>query len=127
MNDFMITLNGWHTTEHSLREVYWRIMMFRGVDWIPEEWDEQKESLSERYLKWRNKSCNRICFTDRLCGIERTHRPSGYGFMQGYLDERKCIEELKKNGAVTIPFSRLYDIRQYYKGQNGCYMKIEKV
>ena len=127
MNDFMIALNGWHTTERSLREVYWRIMMFHGIDWLQDEWDEEKGSMSESYLAWLNKSRNRIYYTDRLCGIERMHRPSGYGFMQGYLNADACIEELKKNGSVTIPFSRLYDIRQYYKGQDGCFMKIEKV
>lgn len=127
MNDFMLALNGWHTTERSLREVYWRLMMFRGHDWISEEWDEQKQGMSDRYEKWLDKKCNWVEFEDRLCGFERMHRPTGYGFKQGYFDDRKAIEELKKNGSVTIPFSALYDIRQYYKGQNGCYMKIEKI
>lgn len=127
MNDFMIALNGWHTTEKSLREVYWRLMMFRGNDWISEEWDKQNERLSDRYQKWREKKCNWVHFTDRLCGIERMHRPCGYGFMQGYFNATKYIETLKKDGYVHIPFSALYDIRQYYKGQNGCYMSIMKI
>ena len=127
MNDYMLTINGWHATERSLREVWWRVMMFRGVDWISDEWDEQKQGLSDRYEMWRNKKCNWVHFLDRLCGIERMHRPSGYGFMQGYFDDRKCIEELKRKGTVTIPFSALYDSRQYYRGQNGCYMRIEKI
>lgn len=127
MNDFMIAFNGWHTTERSLREVYWRLMMFRGNDWVSDEWDEQKGSMSDRYEMWLNKKCNWVHFTDRLCKKERMHRPCGYGFMQGYFDDKKAIEELKKNGSVIIPFSALYDIRQYYKGQNGCYMKIEKI
>lgn len=127
MNDFMLALNGWHSTERSLREVYWRLMMFHGLEWVPEEWDAQKEDLSDRYKKWRNKKCNWIKFDDRLCGFKRKHRPSGYGFMQGYFDEKKYIEELKKNGFVIIPFAALYDIRQYYRGQTGCYMRIEKI
>lgn len=127
MNDFMLALNGWKTTERSLREVLWRLKMFRGNDFVLEEWDEQKQGLSDRYKKWQMKKCNWVYFTDRLCGITRIHRPCGYGFMQGYFDERKYIEELKKNGSAIIPFSDLYDIRQYYNGLNGCYMKIEKI
>ena len=37
------------------------------------------------------------------------------------------MEELKKNGVVRVPFKWLYDIRQYDKNMNGCYMEIKKV
>ena len=30
MNDYMLTINGWHTVEYSLQQVIWRIMMLRG-------------------------------------------------------------------------------------------------
>lgn len=126
MDDFMIALNGWHTVERSLREVMWRISMFRGNDWFSDEWDEQKGALSDRYQKWLSKKCNWVHFYDRLCGFARQHRPCGYGFMQGYFNENKCIETLKETGSVKIPFEALYDIRQFYKGQKGCYMLIEK-
>lgn len=35
--------------------------------------------------------------------------------------------KLKKEGTVKIPFSWLYDIRQYDNAMNGCYMEITKV
>lgn len=127
MNDYMIALNGWNTTEYSLREVGWRLAMFRGQDWLDSEYDPQKGGMSHRYEKWLNKKCNWIKFHDRLCNMDRKHRPSGYGFMQGYFDDRKYITELKEKGIVTIPFSALYDSRQYYTGQNGCFMCIVKV
>ena len=127
MNDFMIALNGWHTTERSMREVAWRLAMFRGIDWLSSEWDEKKGALNDHYEKWRNKKCNWVYFHDRLCSLERMHRPCGYGFMQGYFNEEKYLAVLQEKGVVIIPFSALYDVCQYYKGQNGCYLKIEKV
>lgn len=46
--------------------------------------------------------------------------------MQGYFDIDDVLEKLKKEGTVRIPFSWLYDIRQYDKAMDGCYMKITK-
>lgn len=128
MNDYMIALNGWHTMENNLREVMWRLEMFDGNDFV--EWDGNPNTeygLSERYTKWRNKKCNMITYLDRLCGFKRMQRPCAYGFAQGYFDKDKVLEELKQKGVVRIPFEWLYDIRQYYKGMDGCYMEILKV
>lgn len=130
MNDYMIALNGWNTTENSLREVMWRLEMFHGNDFVNSEWTANPRTetgLSDRYTKWRNKRCNTVTYFDRLCGFKRRQRPSGYGFMQGYFSIEETIQKLKKDGTVKIPFSYLYDTRQYYKGMNGCYMEITKV
>lgn len=50
-----------------------------------------------------------------------------YGFMQGYFDIDKVLDLLKKEGSVKVPFSWLYDIRQYDKCMDGCYMEITKI
>ena len=39
----------------------------------------------------------------------------------------ELFKKLKKEGTVKIPFSWLYDIRQYDKAMNGCYMEITKI
>ena len=131
VNDFMLALNGWHTTEYNLREVSWRLNMFRGDYWINDEYSEDNPEeffgMSPRYAKWLARKCNKVKFFDRLCGFERTHLPSGYGFMQGYLDVHSKIEELKKCGTVLVYFKELYDIRQYDKNMDGCYMQISKI
>lgn len=130
MNDYMIALNGWHTVEHSLREVMWRLMMFQGNDFPHSEWVDKpngESGLSDRYTKWRNKKCNTIKYMDRLCGFERKQMPMGYGWKQGYFNIDEVIENLKKDGIVKVPFKWLYDIRQYDKCMDGCYMLIEKV
>jgi len=130
MNDFMITLNGWHTTEYSLKEVLWRILLFQGNDFPHSEWNKKNENgfhLSDAYTKWIKRKCNWVTYMDRLCGCERMNRPSGYGFMQGYFNVQEVLDELKQNGIVKITFTSLYDLRQYYKGMNGCYMEIRRI
>lgn len=47
--------------------------------------------------------------------------------MQGYFSIDKIIEKLKAEGIVKIPFKWLYDIRQYDKAMDGCYMEITKI
>lgn len=47
--------------------------------------------------------------------------------MQGYFDIDKYLNILKETGVIQIPFSALYDIRQYDKRMNGCYMEIKKI
>ena len=42
-------------------------------------------------------------------------------------DIDKVLDLLKKEGSVKVPFSWLYDIRQYDKCMDGCYMEITKV
>ena len=131
VNDYMLALNGWHSTEKNLREVMWRIEMFRGRIWLHSEYSddnpEENYGMSERYQKWLNKRCNKVKFRDRLCELDREQVPSGYGFMQGYFSLDNKIEDLKKYGSVRIYFKELYDIRQYDKNMNGCYMEISKV
>ena len=100
--------------------------MFQGQIWNYDEWDNENHCFRADYEKWRKKKCNTIKFYDRLCGFERTREIRGYGFTQGYFDIDKVIQELKQNGVTRIPFEQLYDIRQYYKGMNGCYMEIVK-
>lgn len=132
VNDFMYALNGWHTTEYSLKAVKWRLELFHNREWLPEEWENNPDTptgLSVSYTKWLNRKCNTIRYYDRLCGIYRTHRPSGYGFCQGYLPIDELVEKLKQEGEITIPFSSLYDIRQLSKNSSlrQCYMTIVKV
>lgn len=127
MNDFMIALNGWHTTEHNIKEVIWRLKMFAGCSYSHAEWDEEKQDWREDYVKWNKKKCNMITFQDRLCGFTRTHPVCGYGFTQGYFSIDDIIKKLKLEGNVRIPFEWLYDIRQKnYKTVKGCYMEIVK-
>lgn len=127
MNDYMEAINGWHTTEHSLREVMWRLQMFQGQGFPISEYDTEKDELSERYRKWESKKCNTITYLDKLCGFERKQFLTGYDFTQGYFSIGNMIEKLKKEGVVRIPFSYLYDMRQYCKNMNGCYMEITKI
>lgn len=130
INDYMLTINGWHTVEYSLQQVIWRIMMLRGDEWPSDEWCDNPNTatgLSDRYTRWRNKRCNTVKFYDRLCEISRQQMPSVYGWAQGYLDIDKAIEELRETGKVRINFSDCYDIRQSnYKKVTGCYMEITK-
>ena len=47
--------------------------------------------------------------------------------MQGYFPIGTIIEKLKTENVVRIPFKWLYDIRQYDKHMDGCYMEISKI
>ena len=130
-NDYMLAINGKTGTENSIREVRWLLDLFQGKDWQTEEWSKEnpKENfgLSERYVKWLAKKCHNVTCRDRLCGFDRKQRLSGYGWMQGYFDRDEVIQKLIETGSAKIPFSYLYDARQYDKAMNGCYMLIEKV
>lgn len=126
MNDYMNVINGWHTTEYSIKQVVWRIGMFPGCGYLS-GWNKERTDYTEQYKKWRNRRCNQITYFDRICGFERTQEIRGYGFTQGYFNVDDTIKELKKNGVIRIPFKWLYDMRQYYKGMDGCYMEIVKV
>ena len=126
MNDYMLAINGWHTTERSIKEVIWRLKMFAGYGWGADAWDYEKHEMKPEYQKWQNKRCNMVKYQDRLCGFERTQPVTVYGFAQGYVDINKVVEELRADGYVQIPFKQFYDVRQYYKGMDGCYLEIEK-
>lgn len=127
-NDYMIAINGTKRALHSMREVMWQLELFRGNSFLRSEWDEnnreENNHLSDRYVKFLKK--NTIKYYDRLCGFNRKQYLSGYGWMQGYFDINAAMDELKTKGIIKIPFKWLYDLRQYDKAMNGCYMEIVK-
>ena len=130
-NDYMIAINGRTGIENSIRELRWLLDLFQGNSWQNSEYSDQNPrenyGLSDRYVKWLARRVHNVTYHDRLCGFDRKQYLSGYGWMQGYFDRDKIIEELRENGTVKIPFSYLYDTRQYDKAMDGCYMQIEKV
>lgn len=124
MNDFMHAINGWSIRENNLQELKWRINYIggNGACGVNEEtWGAYQEWVEKHQKK------NYIEFMDILCGFKRKEQVKVYGFAQGYFNVDKVIEELKKNGSVRIPFSRFYDIRQYIKNMDGCFIEILKV
>lgn len=131
MNDYMLAINGITRTIYAKRELIWQLELFRGESFLTgllSEYDRDSEGnlrLSDRYAEFLKK--NRIKYYDRLCGFEREQYLSGYGFMQGYFDIDKVLEQLKKEGFAKVLFSWLYDTRQYDKCMDGCYMEITKV
>lgn len=128
-NDYMIAINGTTRTLNNMREVMWQLELFRGNSFVITEYDdnnpEENYGLSDRYVKFLKK--NTIKYYDRLCGFERKQYLSGYGWMQGYFSVGEVMSKLKEEGSVKVPFKWLYDIRQYDKSMDGCYMKIEKI
>lgn len=127
-NDYMIAINGITRTLYNMREVIWQLELFQGNSFIMSEWSEynpeENFGLSDRYVKFLQK--NTIKYHDRLCELDRQQYLSGYGFMQGYFDIEEVIKKLKEEETVKIPFKWLYDIRQYNKAMDGCYMEITK-
>ena len=119
INDFMMGINGWKSTEHSLQEVRWRIELFFH--------HAHYHFGNQHWEKWFKQKKNKIKYQDRLCEMERMDDISVPGFAQGYVDIEKLLEKLKAEGMVRIPFSIGYDMRQrgcnHYK---GCYMEIRK-
>lgn len=128
-NDYMIAVNGITRTLYNMREIMWQLELFRGNSFLSSEYNDnnlkENHGLSDRYIKFLKK--NTIRYYDRLCGFERKQYLSGYGFMQGYFDIGEVMEKLKAEGTVKIPFKWLYDIRQYDKDMDGCYMEITKI
>ena len=108
-----------------INEIHRQDMIDYGENIAENNNPEENFGLSNRYVKFLKK--NTIKYYDRLCGFERQQYLSGYGFMQGYFDIDKVLDLLKKEGSVKVPFSWLYDIRQYDKCMDGCYMEITKV
>ena len=128
-NDYMIAINGITRTLRSMREVMWQLELFQGNSFVMSEWSEDNPEenfgLSDRYIKFLHK--NTIKYYDRLCGFYRKQYLSGYGWMQGYFPIGTIIEKLKTENVIRIPFKWLYDIRQYDKHMDGCYMEISKI
>lgn len=128
-NDYMVAINGRTSVLYSMREVMWQLELFHGNSFLMSEYDENNPEenyhLSDRYVKFLKK--NTVKYFDRLCGFERTQYLSGYGWMQGYFSIGQVMEKLKTEGVAEIPFKWLYDLRQYDKAMDGCFMKIEKI
>lgn len=128
-NDYMIAINGVTRELNSIKEVMWQIELFRGNSFPMSEYDEKNPEenygLSDEYTAFLEE--NTIVYYDRLCGFDRKQYLSGYGWMQGYFNIGSVLNTLKENGIVKIPFKWLYDVRQYNKDMNGCYMEIRQV
>ena len=128
MNDFVMALNGWKSTESSLQKVRWLIELFFGGLPYEHHYDKSWKDY-DKFWKWyRSKKESKFIYHDRLCGFDRTDRLGVYGIAQGYVNPDKKMEKLKSNGVVRIEFGEAYDIRQ--RGCtlfNGCFMEIIKV
>lgn len=120
INNFMIAINGWKSTERSLQEVRWRIeMLFKHAHY---------HCGNYHWEKWFAQRKNKIKYHDRLCELDRLDDISVPGFAQGYVDIGALLEKLKAKGKVLIPFSMGYDIRQSGgKRYKSCYMEICRV
>lgn len=123
LNDFMEAINNWNTELKNLQEVKWQLEMFLGACYS-NCWDCEKDEYYNEYKEW--KKDKKITYLDKICDFERTADIKPYGWTQGYFDIDKTIEELENNNIVKIPFSHVYDIRQYNKRFNGCYIEIIK-
>jgi len=126
INNFMEAINGWNSIENDLQEVIWRIETL-AHNCLSNNWDGVKEDYTEKFKAWKNKSENKLTYMDVLCEFERTSDIEVYGFAQGYFDILKVIEDLNTNGKTKIPFKWCYDMRQYLKNYDGCYMEITKI
>lgn len=119
INDFIQSINGWKSTEHSLQEVRWRIeLRFQQA---------HSHYGNPKWEQWFCKKKNKITFRDRLCGFDRTSDISVPEFAQGYVNIDKLLNELEEKGTVRIPFSMGYDTRQSNsKRFQKCFMEIRK-
>ena len=117
----MEALNEYQVTARSLKEVKKRLYIFMGC------WNMCYDK--ETKFDWLNDPKNKckITYYDKLCDMYRTDYVTPYGFKQGYFDIDKIIEELRAKKVVKIPFKTAYDIRQYIRNYDGCYMKIEVI
>lgn len=125
MNDFMAAINGWNTIEHSLRELQWRLNMFQGGSTPIMEIDGAG-NVSDAYKAWEQQPCNEITYLDKLCGVERTQKITGYGFTQGHFRISDVLATLEEKGSAKVLFRWLYDARQYCKNMDGCFMLIRR-
>ena len=125
LNDFMKAINGWTIRENNLREVSWRISYLG--NWAPSQASGDNYPIYKEWLDKHDERKNFIKYWDSMCEFERRSPVAMYGFAQGYFDIDKKIAELKKNGVVRIYFKEYYDIRQYKKNMDGCFIEIRKV
>ena len=88
VNDFMLAINGWKSTERSLQEVRWRIeMLFKHAHY---------HCGNSHWEKWFAQRKNKIKYHDRLCELDRLDDISVPGFAQGYVDISALLEKLKE-------------------------------
>ncbi|HBG2116822.1 TPA: hypothetical protein KPJ80_002918 [Clostridioides difficile] len=114
INDFMSAINGWNTVEEDLKSLKWRIQLFCGI-----------HSFGEKgWKEWYERDINKVTYLDNYCKCERVEEMSPYGFKQGYFNINKVIKEIEIDGSAKIPFEYVYDLRQYNKHFDGCYMEI---
>ena len=71
INDFMRAINGWRTTESSLKEVKWRLSYFAGCTYTTDVWNSTLGCIDPKYEAWIKKRCNKIKYYDILCDMER--------------------------------------------------------
>jgi predicted transcriptional regulator len=125
VNDYMNALNGWNRKVNDIQEVIWQIEMF-AHNCHTNCWDNEKEDYTEKFKQWSTDE-NKITYYDNLCEFNRESKIEVYGFAQGYFDIEKILKELEEKNIIQIPFKWCYDLRQYSKNMNGCYMQIEKL
>lgn len=125
LNDFMKAIDGWTIRENNLRELSWRISYLGG--WAPHEGSGDNYPIYKAWLEKNDEKKNYVKFWDTICEFERRLPVAMYGFAQGYFDIDKKIAELKKNGVVRIYFKEYYDIRQFKKNMEGCFIEITRV
>lgn len=120
-NDHMAALDGWSTVEPDITALRWRLMMFSGAG----PWGD--EAFSSAYKKWNAQPENKLTFHDKLCDMEREAKITPPGFHQSSFPIDKYLEEVEEKGTLKIPFSAVYDMRQYPHRMDGCYLLVEKV
>ena len=109
-----------------MRELDWRISYLGGR--APSGASGDNYPVYKAWLEKHDEKKNYIKLWDNMCEFERRMPVQMYGFAQGYFNQDKKIEELRKNGVVRIYFKEYYDIRQsYYKAVDGCFIEITKV
>lgn len=117
-NDFIYAINGWQSVENNLRDLKNRVCLMIG-------YPIEEDYYQDKYSKWMKKS--KIKYQDRMCGFYRIDQVGVYGIAQGYVDISKHINELRKIGKSKIYFTEAYDVRQYPKNYDGCYIELLRV
>jgi len=118
-NCHMKALDGWSSVEPDERALRWRLWLFQGGP-IPSDPEEY-----EQYKQWRAQPINKIEFWDSYCEMDRVTEPTPPGFKQGAaLQVDKIMAELRTRGIAIIPFSQVYDSRQYDHHMDGCELLI---
>lgn len=121
-NDEMKALDGRSYVEKTIPELRWRIYMACG-NWPHDLTGDAREE----YIAWRHNKRNIISYVDQFCEVTRTMYPAVPGFAQGYVNIDNVVLEVLKVGSARLDFKCFYDIRQYDKNMDGCYVTIERI